>query len=176
MYNIYFSPIVALKGNVNEIRGNPFCFLALSTAAWYIRLGDRHRWGTMSFEDKVDEAAQRLAIESRSLLGVPKDPEGCRDRWIRRLPHPPEALNFARHVWRHVPVLVENCIQDRPCWYKWHSSEYMIKAMGQRHVQVALTPNGRADDIHLHEGRDVFVLPQETQMCVAVRSRVQGRR
>lgn len=43
-----------------------------------------------------------------------------------------------------------------------------------RRVQVALTPNGRADDVHTRDDNleeDVFVLPHETYMCVFAQKR-----
>lgn len=119
----------------------------------------------MSIEQLIDEAAKRLAIESRSLLGLPEDEDGCKlGKWIQILQGPPTALQFSRHVSRHIPILIENCIQARPCWTKWRNTKYLIDAMGDRKVQIALTPNGRADDVHNLNGKDVFALPAEAQM------------
>jgi jumonji domain-containing protein 7 len=116
-------------------------------------------------EDRVDEAAKTLAIESRSLLGLPLDPSGS--DWVQRLHNPPNALQFSRMVAKHQPLLIEKCVEERGCRHKWKGSEYLIDAMGQRKVEVTLTPNGRADDIHTTaDGKDVFVLPDTVHMCV----------
>lgn len=119
----------------------------------------------MSIERSIDDAAKRLAIESRSLLSLPEDEQGCKSgKWLQILQQPPTSLQFSRHVSRHIPLLIKNCIQSRPCWTKWRDTNYLIDAMGSKKVQVALTPNGRADDIHNQNGKDVFALPAEAQM------------
>jgi jumonji domain-containing protein 7 len=113
----------------------------------------------------VDEAAKTLAIESRSLLGLPLDPSGS--NWIQRLSNPPNALQFSRIIARHTPLLIEGCIEKQRCRQKWKKSEYLIQAMGERKIEVTLTPDGKADDIYTtNEGKDVFVLPDTVQMCV----------
>ncbi|MCO5598532.1 hypothetical protein L7F22_052629 [Adiantum nelumboides] len=119
----------------------------------------------MSIEEAIDDAAKRLAIESRSLLGLPQDEDGCKSgKWLRVLRIPPTALQFSQHLSRHIPLLIEGCMQDRSCFQRWKDSNYLINTMGSRKVQIALTPNGRADDIHNHNGKDVFALPAEEQM------------
>lgn len=135
--------------------------------------------------DDVDAAAQRLASEGRSLLGLPEGGPSChasssRASWARHISHPPTALEFSRIVARHVPVLIDHCMTGRPCVERWKKASYLIEAMGpSRRVQVAMTPNGRADDVHMVKGAsecggddldgtrdDVFVLPHEEWMCV----------
>lgn len=115
--------------------------------------------------ERVDEAAKTLAIESRSLLGLPLEPSGS--QWIQRLSNPPTALQFSRIVARHSPLLIEACIDTLGCRQRWTDSQYLIEAMGDRRVEVTLTPDGRADDIYTTaEGKDVFVLPATVQMYV----------
>lgn len=119
----------------------------------------------MSIEQSINDAAKRLASESRSLLGLPQDEHGCKSgNWLQILEKPPTGLQFSRHVSRHIPILIESCIQSRPCWTKWRDTNYLKDEMGDRKVQIAITPNGRADDIHNHNGKDVFVLPDEVRM------------
>lgn len=116
-------------------------------------------------ERRVDEAAQTLAVEARSLLGLPVAPGGS--PWIQRLARPPSALEFSRIIVRHSPVLIEGCIEGRPCWHRWRQASYLAERMGDRRVEVTLTPDGRADDVHTTEqGKDVFVLPCTVHMCV----------
>jgi jumonji domain-containing protein 7 len=119
-------------------------------------------------ESRVDEAAQTLAIESRSLLGLPIGVSSGKP-WIQHLASPPSPLEFSRIIARHTPLLIDKCIEDRSCSLKWKQSTYLEERMGNKKVQVTLTPNGRADDIHLTEGdgKEVFVLPHTVQMCVS---------
>jgi hypothetical protein len=117
--------------------------------------------------ERVDEAAETLAIESRSLLGIPLEPSGS--QWIQRLASPPTALQFSRIIARHSPLLIDRCIETLGCRQKWKDSEYLIEAMGERRVEVTLTPDGRADDIYTTaEGKDVFALPDTVYMCVCL--------
>lgn len=120
-------------------------------------------------EDRVDEAARTLAIESRALLGLPTAPSGS--NWVQCLPSPPTALEFSRIVCRHVPVLIEKCLDDRTCTQRWRSSSYLIKKLQTRKLEVTFTPDGRADDVHTSpKGKDVFVLPMTIEMCVKISS------
>jgi hypothetical protein len=114
-------------------------------------------------QSRVDDAAQTLATESRSLLGLPLEPSGS--NWFHRLPKPPTALQFSHILARHTPVVLEGCMNDRQCSTRWKDESYLEERMGDRRVEVTLTPNGRADDIHTtEEGKEVFVLPHTVQM------------
>lgn len=114
-------------------------------------------------EERIDEAAKTLATEARSLLGLPLEPSGS--KWVQYLPSPPSALEFSRIVTRHIPLLIGQCMENRRCRQKWRNTDYLIEIMGDRLVEVTLTPDGRADDIYTtKEGKDVFVLPHTVQM------------
>ncbi|UZJ53397.1 hypothetical protein CBS101457_002717 [Exobasidium rhododendri] len=114
-------------------------------------------------ESRVDEAARTLAIESRSLLGLPL--ESVKTKWFQHLSSPPTPLEFSRIVARHSPLLIDKCIDDRRCSTKWKNSEYLVERMGSRLVDVTLTPDGQADDIHTTgQGTDVFALPHTVKV------------
>lgn len=115
----------------------------------------------------MDAAALRLAIEARSLLGLPTEVRDCSTVWVDTLASAPTALEFARHVVRHVPLLIDGCIDDRTGLQRWQSTQYLIDAMGEEPVQVSLTPDGRADDLQSLDERDVFALPMEVPMTFA---------
>ncbi|KAH0445954.1 hypothetical protein IEQ34_025212 [Dendrobium chrysotoxum] len=135
-------------------------FVALDT--FTASLANRNHMPARLDEQSVDAAALRLAIEARSLLGLPTEVRDCSTVWVDTLASAPTALEFARHVVRHVPLLlIDGCIDDRTGLQRWQSTQYLIDAMGEEPVQVSLTPDGRADDLQSLDERDVFALPME---------------
>lgn len=113
----------------------------------------------------IDEAAERLARESRSLLSLPEGSSGA--GWPPRRAGPPSALEFCQAVVRHTPVVMQACLDDLPRapLQRWRDKAYLANLMGERRVKVALTPDGRADDVHrLEGGKLVFALPHEAEM------------
>ena len=68
-----------------------------------------------------------------------------------------------RLVGRSVPVLINGALGDR--LRAWHSTSHLASRLGTATFAVALTPDGRADDVvRLEDGRHVFALPHEEQM------------
>ncbi|EPQ26215.1 uncharacterized protein PFL1_06150 [Pseudozyma flocculosa PF-1] len=58
------------------------------------------------------------------------------------------AETFRGLVERHVPVVIPGLLRDRPrLWREWQRTSYLVDRMGGRDVVVALTPDGRADDL-----------------------------
>ena len=80
-------------------------------------------------------------------------------RRVPRIP-PPSPLSFYRdYVAQNVPCLIEGAIDSWPALSLWKSSAYLLRAMGDAPVTVALTPNGRADAVH----GDRLALPLEEE-------------
>ncbi|PWZ02512.1 Clavaminate synthase-like protein [Testicularia cyperi] len=119
---------------------------------------------------------RQRAIDSRQKAGIPllldtvnDNSNGCNGpQWPPRLDASPTAEQFAQIIERHVPVLIHGCMQGRTALAQWRDSRYLIDRMGGKdnRVTVALTPNGRADDLvtHPETGKTVFALPCEDQM------------
>ncbi|KAG8853940.1 hypothetical protein FRB91_004210 [Serendipita sp. 411] len=74
---------------------------------------------------------------------------------------PPTPIEFLRMIHISRPVLFENCPLDlRNQW----TDEYLSSRVGD--VQVAITPDGRADALLDHEGRTYFVEPSYETMSM----------
>lgn len=122
--------------------------------------------GVLTEQGYIDSCLD-LCLEARELLGIPSGSLAPSEaQWPPVLPVPPSALEFSRLVGRSAPVLIEGCIDDRPNLAKWKSTAWLIKRLADARVNVALTPNGRADDVLRleEEDRQVFALPLEVIM------------
>ncbi|XP_035795793.1 bifunctional peptidase and (3S)-lysyl hydroxylase Jmjd7-like [Anopheles albimanus] len=76
----------------------------------------------------------------------------------------PTSLEFVRdYVARNVPFIMRESINDWPALEKW-SSRYFRETIPDKEVTVAVTPNGYADGLALHETEEHFVLPLEQTM------------
>ncbi|TKY90730.1 hypothetical protein EX895_000728 [Sporisorium graminicola] len=107
------------------------------------------------------------ALQSRKQQGIPFDQDRHEQPWPQRLPRPPSAREFQNIIEVHIPVLIEGCMNDRPGIANWKDTSYLEACMGpDRSVAVAITPDGRADDLILHpeNGGSVFALPMEQSM------------
>lgn len=107
------------------------------------------------------------AIQSRKLQGIPFAQDETSQKWPLRLEDPPSADAFREIIDRHVPVLIQGCTADRPNLQKWKDTDYLESCMGRdREVIVAITPDGKADDLISHpgSGQSVFALPLEQSM------------
>lgn len=130
--------------------------------------------------EDVDEAALALAVAARELLGLPIERHvtaaaagGGRQAppFIAYAPpvlhEAPSALDFARRLASPSPCIIHNALQDRPKVQQWKQPGYLTSTMGDRPVKVAVTPDGRADDLKtLSDGKTVFALPAESHMWV----------
>ncbi|KAL9935791.1 hypothetical protein V8E36_005368 [Tilletia maclaganii] len=121
--------------------------------------------------DDLDTSALRFAVHARELTGVPL--RSGTIPWPTRLPEPPSPVEFARRVATHCPLIIDNALRDRSkLWSEWQHTSYLVQRMDQgsekgppRTFHVALTPNGRADDlVENDEGKTVFALPLEMEM------------
>ncbi|EST06436.1 JmjC [Kalmanozyma brasiliensis GHG001] len=107
------------------------------------------------------------AVLSRKQQGIPFSQNEGGQNWPSRLAEPPTANNFKQIIEEHVPVLIEACMMGRPGLAKWKDTSYLESCMGpNRSVVVAITPDGRADDLieHPEHGAPVFALPLEENM------------
>lgn len=113
---------------------------------------------------------RKRAIESRKQQDIPFSLGGDfngRQDWPKRLSKPPTAAEFREIIERHVPVLIKGCMDD---WSdlaaRWKDTGYLARRMGEREAVVAITPDGRADDLvsHPEDGQTVFALPLEQSM------------
>lgn len=154
----------------------------------------------MPTQDEVDAAALQLAISARELLGLPvvahTDEGGDEDNDCGADPHgastsrpypepyrPPTlplesvtALAFAQRLACPSPLLFTGQLQDRKALRRWKEPGYLVERMGSKKVKVAVTPDGRADDIkQSKQGKTVFALPAEVEMCVCEVAACQGR-
>lgn len=80
----------------------------------------------------------------------------------------PTSLEFARdYVGKNLPVVIRGAITDWPACSKW-SSKYFRSTIGDKLVQVAVTPNGFADGIAIKkpENQEYFVMPEEQTMTM----------
>ena len=106
-----------------------------------------------------------------------------------RLEQPPSALEFSRKVGNNRPVVIQGVPQKHfpRAWEKWKSSEYLRKQMaspstaegseqGPRKVIVALTPNGRLNDVVKAPDdwrQRVIVAPHKEPMYVSSNARAR---
>ncbi|XP_017128379.1 bifunctional peptidase and (3S)-lysyl hydroxylase JMJD7 [Drosophila elegans] len=75
----------------------------------------------------------------------------------------PTALEFCRDYYaKNQPVVIRQAL-SWPAIGKW-TPEYLIQALGDKTVDVAITPNGYADGLATQKGKEYFVLPLETKM------------
>ncbi|KAN0063614.1 hypothetical protein ACQY0O_004064 [Thecaphora frezii] len=112
---------------------------------------------------------RQRCIASRRRNAIPFDDSPT---FPPRLPLPPSSGGFQNLIDRHVPVIIHGCLSDRPClWNEWQRTEYLVERMGESPVVVALTPDGRADDLVAHPDPSVrashpaarvFALPYDT--------------
>ncbi|XP_059616337.1 bifunctional peptidase and (3S)-lysyl hydroxylase Jmjd7 [Phlebotomus argentipes] len=102
----------------------------------------------------IEEALDFLSQEAQELYLGSRIPE---------LFDLPTSLQFTRdYVAKNMPVVLRGCLHW-PAISKW-SSKYFRSAMGNKEVTVAVTPNGYADGIAIHEKKEYFVMPEEQQM------------
>ncbi|SPO21092.1 uncharacterized protein UTRI_00569 [Ustilago trichophora] len=127
----------------------------------------------MQSEAEVDDPflllLRKRAIQAREQQGIPFAQGDAAQDWPVRLTEPPTAHEFRQIIEQHVPVLIDGCMTDRPILEKWKDTSYLEKRMGpDRNVVVAVTPDGRADDLIAHPGhvggKVVFALPLEESM------------
>ncbi|SPC65595.1 uncharacterized protein UHOD_00771 [Ustilago sp. UG-2017b] len=112
---------------------------------------------------------RKRAIESRERLDIPFSHDDGDDgqHWPRCLARPPSVDEFRKIVERHVPVLINGSMDDRAeLAARWKDTDYLAERMGDRSVVVAITPDGRADDLVVHpkDEKPVFSLPLERRM------------
>ncbi|XP_044743339.1 bifunctional peptidase and (3S)-lysyl hydroxylase Jmjd7-like, partial [Chrysoperla carnea] len=67
------------------------------------------------------------------------------------------------YVAQNFPVLIKNGIQNWPAVKKWNMN-YFRHILGNKGVNVAITPNGYADGLAFKNNKEYFVMPYETQM------------
>ncbi|CAO1628111.1 unnamed protein product [Parajaminaea phylloscopi] len=130
---------------------------------------------------QVEEAALHLAVSAREFLGLPVERHDPEDAQQSRpaaaalpytpptLPSPPTPIEFARRLTTAAPFVIRSdALADRPAIQAWKTPGYLVRKMGDRHVRVSVTPDGRADDIKtLTGGKTVFALPAEQDMTMA---------
>lgn len=126
---------------------------------------------TMSREEDLDDPFLLLlrnrAIQAREQQGIPFSQDEGTDDWPLRVPKPPSADEFRQVIDQHAPVLIAGCMSDRPALAKWKDTGYLESSMGSdRKVVVAVTPDGRADDLitHPEQVEKIFALPSEESM------------
>lgn len=123
--------------------------------------------------ESIEAAALNLAVSARELLGLPV--EYAKDSSLRptiaydppHLDEPPSALAFLQRInGNAAPFLISDCLCDRPATRLWKDTSHLRSKMKGRSVRVALTPDGRADDLKLdpQTGEIVFGLPAEVEM------------
>lgn len=135
-------------------------------------------------EAGLRQANLRLAQEARDffLPALPGGDDAAAAAWPPVLSRPPTALEFAvsshcvacalclgltpasqRVVGRSAPILINGALDDR--LQAWQSTSHLASRLGTAAFAVALTPDGRADDVvKLENGQHVFALPHEEQM------------
>ncbi|XP_055680800.1 bifunctional peptidase and (3S)-lysyl hydroxylase Jmjd7 [Lutzomyia longipalpis] len=102
----------------------------------------------------IQDALDFLSQEAQELYLGPRIPE---------LFDIPTSLQFTRdYVAKNMPVILRGCLHW-PAITKW-SSKYFRNTIGGKDVTVAVTPNGYADGIAVHEKKDYFVMPEEQEM------------
>ena len=115
--------------------------------------------------------------------------ENTKDYWVTRsIPvlHNPTPLQFLREaVCAYHPVIITGAISTWPALQKWNK-DYLIKTLGDRRVNVNLTPDGHGDCVKkctkiktIHdnsnssvsyeadEPKDYFVYPAEHDMSIS---------
>ncbi|SJX60548.1 uncharacterized protein SRS1_10194 [Sporisorium reilianum f. sp. reilianum] len=110
---------------------------------------------------------RQRAIQSRNQQSIPFQQHHQGQQWPKRLLQPPSAGEFQKIIEDHVPVLIDGCMNDRPGLTRWKDTSYLEARMGpDRSVVVAITPDGRADDLISYPEHDglVFALPLEQSM------------
>ncbi|CEL59664.1 JmjC domain-containing protein 7 OS=Mus musculus GN=Jmjd7 PE=2 SV=1 [Rhizoctonia solani AG-1 IB] len=106
--------------------------------------------------EQRESLLHRLAQDYRELNGTKVEV------WT----HTPSPIEFAQIVGVGRPVLFRNTpnAKDFPALTKW-TDDYLITAMADRKVSIAVTPNGRADALHtLSNGIRYFVEPHTEMM------------
>ena len=94
---------------------------------------------------------RKRAIRSREERGIPFSQDDTTQNWPVRLATPPSVHEFRKIIEQHVPVVIGGCMTDRPRLSKWKDTNYLESRMGSdRKVMVAITPDGRADDLITH--------------------------
>jgi peptidyl-lysine (3S)-dioxygenase / protease len=82
------------------------------------------------------------------------------------------SLQFLRdYVSRNIPLVLRGACRHWPAFRKWNKS-YLIEAVGNAPITVALTPDGRGDRIL----RDRFILPYEETMTLSGFFNLFGKR
>lgn len=77
----------------------------------------------------------------------------------------PSPLEFHRNWIAHnCPVVFRGAVRHWPALQKW-TSAYLKRCIGDKRVDVAVTPNGYADAVR--EDLDRFVMPHEEQMTIS---------
>ncbi|XP_058057933.1 bifunctional peptidase and (3S)-lysyl hydroxylase Jmjd7 isoform X1 [Anopheles bellator] len=79
----------------------------------------------------------------------------------------PTSLEFVRdYVAKNIPLVMRESITDWPALEKWNS-KFFRETIPDKEVTVAVTPNGYADGLALHDSEEHFVLPMEQTMRMA---------
>lgn len=94
----------------------------------------------------------------------------CSDHWsphqVRRI-SVPEPLTFHRdYVARSTPVVVTGAVQTWKSMISW-SLPHLARVCGDREISVNYTPDGRADAVKFHDGKRVFVKPEERKLTMS---------
>ncbi|KAH8274287.1 bifunctional peptidase and (3S)-lysyl hydroxylase Jmjd7 [Drosophila bipectinata] len=103
---------------------------------------------------KIESAINLLLQEAEDL---------CIGTRVVELDRVPTALEFCREFYgKNQPVVIRKAL-SWPAIGKW-TPEYLVKALNDKIVDVAITPNGYADGLACQDGKEYFVLPMETKM------------
>ncbi|KAJ8972793.1 hypothetical protein NQ314_000029 [Rhamnusium bicolor] len=113
----------------------------------------------MCDNDRINAALLTLHGESTDLihshLRVPEIRVNDLELW---------PLTFYReYVSKNVPVLLKGIGGKFPAVQKWNT-EYFMKVIPEKTVNVAITPNGYADGLNFINNEDCFVMPEEKTM------------
>ncbi|KAF9247051.1 cupin-like domain-containing protein [Melanogaster broomeanus] len=90
------------------------------------------------------DTEQRPAVSKELLRWISKEYFDMNGSFYHVLDHPPTPLEFARLVHVSRPVVIRGV--EFPALTKW-TDEYVVQAMGDHPISVAVTPNGRADAV-----------------------------
>ncbi|KAM0788701.1 hypothetical protein ACM66B_002797 [Microbotryomycetes sp. NB124-2] len=123
----------------------------------------------------------------RSLEALPLDHQSFNSSFVAQLDHMPTDLEFARFVHTNRPVLIKSTRgrqRKRPgssaaehgddedsIWFKaidnW-TNEYLCEKLGDKKLNIAVTPDGRADSIVKSKdgSRPMFIEPATVEMTM----------
>lgn len=105
---------------------------------------------------KIHSALDLLINEANDL---------CIGTQIAELHAIPDAIDFAREYYaKQQPLIIRNAVVSWPAIKKWEP-DYFQQKLGNKLVDVAITPNGYADGlaVRYEDKKEYFVLPLEEQ-------------